>query len=80
MRLTRDTDSRRSMTWEAPPSWSLTIWAGLQGASVPVRDPWITGYVVERREFRARADGYLYFLEAEDTPIWSATMTARVGS
>ena len=78
VRLTRDTDSQRTMTWEAPPSWSLTIWAGLQGASVPVPDPWITGYVVERREFRARADGYLYFPEAEDELIWSATMT--VGS
>ncbi len=78
VRLTLDTDSQRTMTWDAPPSWSLTIWAGLQGASVPVPDPWITGYVVERREFRARADGYLYFPEPEDTPIWSATMT--VGS
>ena len=78
VRLTLDTDSRRTMTWEAPPSWSLTIWAGLQGANVPVSDPWITGYVVERREFRAREDGYLYFPEPEDTPIWSATMT--VGS
>ncbi len=78
-RLTVDTDSQRTMTWEAPPSWSLTTWAGLQGANVPVPDPWITGYVVERREFRARADGYLYFLEAEDTPIWSATMIAREG-
>ncbi len=77
--LTVDTDSQRRMTWEAPPSGSLTIERGLQGASVPVPDPWITGYVVERREFRARADGYLYFLEAEDTPIWSATMIAREG-
>ena len=77
--LTVDTDSQRRMTWEAPPSGSLTIERGLQGASVPVPDPWITGYVVERREFRAREDGYLYFLEAEDTPIWSATMTAREG-
>ena len=76
--LTVDTDSQRRMTWEAPPSGSLTIERGLQGASVPVSDPWITGYVVERREFRARADGYLYFPEPEDTPIWSATMT--VGS
>ena len=79
VRLTLDTDSQRRMTWEAPPSGSLTIERGLQGASVPVPDPWITGYVVERREFRARADGYLYFLEAEDTPIWSATMIAREG-
>ena len=78
VRLTVDTDSQRRMTWEAPPSGSLTIERGLQGASVPVSDPWITGYVVERREFRARADGYLYFPEPEDTPIWSATMT--VGS
>ena len=79
VRLTLDTDSQRRMTWEAPPSGSLTIERGLQGASVPVPDPWITGYVVERREFRAREDGYLYFLEAEDTPIWSATMIAREG-
>ena len=77
--LTVDTDSQRRMTWEAPPSGSLTIERGLQGASVPVPDPWITGYVVERREFRAREDGYLYFPEPEDTPIWSATMTAREG-
>ena len=69
VRLTRDTDSQRLMTWEAPPSWSLTIWAGLQGANVPVRDPWITGYVVERREFRVRADNYSYFLENEDWEV-----------
>ena len=76
VRLTRDTDSQRRMSWETPPSWSLTTWAGLQGANVPVRDPWITGYVVERREFRARADGYLYFSDAEeDLSLWSATMT-----
>ena len=76
VRLTRDTDSQRRMSWEAPPSWSLTTWAGLQGASVPVRDPWTTGYVVERREFRARADGYLYFSDAEeDLSLWTATMT-----
>ena len=81
VRLTRDTDSQRRMSWDAPPSWSLTAWAGLQGASVPVRDPWITGYVVERREFRARADGYLYFPdEDEDLPVWSATMTVGESS
>ena len=81
VRLTRDTDSQRRMSWDAPPSWSLTTWAGLQGASVPVRDPWITGYVVERREFRARADGYLYFSdEDEDLTIWSATMTVGESS
>ena len=76
VRLTRDTDSQRRMSWETPPSWSLTTWAGLQGATVPVPDPWITGYVVERREFRARADGYLYFSDAEeDLPVLNATMT-----
>ena len=81
VRLTRDTDSQRRMSWDAPPSWSLTAWAGLQGASVPVRDPWITGYVVERREFRARADGYLYFPdEDEDLPVWNATMTVGESS
>ena len=81
VRLTRDTDSQRRMSWETPPSWSLTTWAGLQGASVPVRDPWITGYVVERREFRARADGYLYFSDAEeDLSLWTATMTVGQSS
>ena len=81
VRLTRDTDSQRRMTWEAPPSWSLTIWAGLQGQSVPVPDPWITGYVVERREFGARADGYLYFSDAEeDLSLWNATMTVGQSS
>ena len=35
VRLTLDTDSRRSMSWDAPPSWSLTIWAGLQGRERP---------------------------------------------
>ena len=81
VRLTRDTDSQRRMTWEAPPSWSLTTWAGLQGQSVPVPDPWITGYVVERREFGARADGYLYFSDAEeDLSLWNATMTVGQSS
>ena len=81
VRLTRDTDSQRRMTWEAPPSWSLTTWAGLQGASVPVDDPWITGYLVERREFNVRADGYLYFTdEKEDVSVWSATMTVAENS
>ena len=79
--LTLDTDSQRRMTWEAPPSRSLTTWAGLQGASVLVRDPWITGYVVERREFRARADGYLYFPEVEEElSLWTATMTVGASS
>ena len=76
VRLTLDTDSQRTMTWDAPPSRSQTIRAGLQGASVPVPDPWITGYLVERREFRARADGYFYFTDTEeDLSLWNATMT-----
>ena len=69
VRLTRDTDSQRRMTWEASPSWSLTIWAGLQGGSVPARDPWITGYVVERREFNVRGGDYFYFTEDEDWEV-----------
>ena len=81
VRLTRDTDSQRSMSWDTPPSWSLTAGGGLQGQSVPVPDPWITGYVVERREFRAQADGYLYFPEVEeDLTLWSATMTVGENS
>ena len=69
VRLTRDTDSQRRMTWEASPSWSLTIGAGLQGGSVPARDPWIIGYVVERREFRGRGDDNFYLPENEDWEV-----------
>ena len=56
LRLTEDTDARRRMSWQAPPSWDLNIVAGLQGRSVPERDPWITGYEVERREFVVLGD------------------------
>ena len=76
VRLTQDTAVQRRMAWDAPPSHSLTIWAGLQGANVPVPDPWITGYRVERREFNVRGDGYFYFTEeAEELELWSATLT-----
>ena len=75
-RLTLDTDSRRRMTWEAPPSWSLTIRAGLQGASVPVRDPWITGYVVERREFRILGGDYF----SRDRGLGPGDTSRRTGS
>ena len=81
VRLTRDTDSQRRMAWDAPPSASLNIWAGLQGASVPVDDPWINGYLVERREFMTRPDDYFYFTEAaEDLTLWDATMTVGESS
>ena len=69
VRLTRDTDSQRRMGWAAPPSLDTTIMAGLQGRSLPTRDPWITGYVVERREFRVRGDDDFYFPENEDWEV-----------
>ena len=80
VRLTHDTDSQRTMTWDTPPSWTLTMQAGLKGDTVPVTDPWINGYVVERREFMTRADGYFYFSDEEDKLIWSATMTVAQSS
>ena len=80
VRLTHDTDSQRTMTWDTPPSWTLTMQAGLKGDTVPVTDPWINGYVVERREFMTRADGYFYFSDEEEELIWSATMTVGASS
>ena len=75
VRLTRDTDSQRRMAWEAPPSLDSTISAGLQGRSLPTRDPWITGYVVERREFRVRGGDDFYLPRHEDVTVWDATLT-----
>ena len=53
LRLTTDTRTRRTMTWEAPPNHYLTANRALRGdlRRGSVTDPWINGYIVERREF-----------------------------
>ena len=81
VRLTRDTQSSRELAWDAP--WDLwlstveTARAG-SGPQQVVADPWVTGYRVERREYRRTEDGGWYLPEFEEEAIWSATMT--VGS
>ena len=53
LRLTTDTQTRRSMSWDAPPSHLLTAHRAFRGqlTTGAVADPWTTGYIVERREF-----------------------------
>ena len=53
LRLTTDTRTRRTMTWEAPPNHYLTANRALRGDLTRgnVTDPWINGYIVERREY-----------------------------
>ena len=53
LRLTRDTPAQRIMTWEAPPNHYLTANRALRGdlRRGNVTDPWINGYIVERREY-----------------------------
>ena len=81
VRLTSDTRFIRELAWDAP--WDLwlstvkTARAG-SGPQQVVADPWVTGYRVERREYRRTEDGGWYLPEVEEEAIWSATMT--VGS
>ena len=76
VRLTSDTRFIRELAWDAP--WDLwlstvkTARAG-SGPQQVVADPWVTGYRVERREYRRTEDGGWFLPEVE--VIWSATMT-----
>ena len=83
-RLTYDTQSRRSMAWDAPPDpWLTTVYAAREGQmrNSAVTDPWRTTYQVERREFQwlDPAEREWYVPEYLDgSTFWTATMT--VGS
>ena len=51
VRFTRDTQSRRSLSWVAPPSHHLTMERAFRGETTrPVADPW-DNYRVERGEY-----------------------------
>ena len=67
------------LAWDAPRDpWLSTVKTARAGAGSQqvVRDPWIDGYRVERREYRVDDLGDWYL--PRDWDIWSATMT--VGS
>ena len=60
VRLTHDTRSSRRLAWDAPRDpWLTTVLTARVGSG-PQRvtlDPWVTGYRVERREYRRTEDG-----------------------
>ena len=60
VRLTLDTQSSRRLAWDAPRDpWLTTVKTARAGAG-PQRvalDPWVTGYRVERREYRRTEGG-----------------------
>ncbi len=60
VRLTLDTQSSRRLAWDAPRDpWLTTVKTARAGAG-PQRvalDPWVTGYRVDRREYRRTEDG-----------------------
>ena len=70
VRLTHDTPSSRRLAWDAPRGrWLTTVKtarAGL-GRQQVTRDPWVTGYRVERREYRRNEDGNWFLAGDWDT-------------
>ena len=59
VRLTHDTQSSRGLAWDAPwDPWLSTVYTARAGFGhqQEVTDPWITGYRVERREYRMTED------------------------
>ena len=86
VRLALDTRLSRELVWDAPQDpWLTTVktaretaraGAGPQQPQQVATGPWVTGYRVERREYRTTGDGDWYLPETD--PIWSAEMT--VGS
>ena len=78
VRLTHDSQSSRGLAWDAPwDPWLTTFYTARAGSGRQqvVAEPWVTGYRVERREYRRTVDGDWYFPEVEEELIWSATMT-----
>ena len=60
VRLTLDTQSSRRLAWDAPRDpWLTTVKTARAGAGPQrvERDPWVTGYRVERREYRRTEGG-----------------------
>ena len=70
VRLTQDSRTSRVLAWDAPRDRRLTTVKtaragdGPDSEQVVVRNPWVTGYRVERHEYRRTGDGG-YVLEGE---------------
>ena len=81
VRLTQNNQSRRTLAWEAPPHYGLILEQVLERRRGSLTDPWLTGYMVERRQYTVRPgaknpDNYsVQFPEYEDVTLWSTTLT-----
>ena len=61
VRITQDTQGSRELKWDAPRERRLTTVETARvgtGRQQVVLDPWVTGYRVERQEYRRTGDGY----------------------
>ena len=70
VRLTHDTPSSRRLAWDAPRDrWLTTVKTARAGfgRQQVTRDPWVTGYRVERREYRRNEDGNWFLAGDWDT-------------
>ena len=60
VRLTHDAQTSRGLAWDAPrDSWLTTVRTARAGSGRQqvTLDPWVTGYRVERHEYRRKEDG-----------------------
>ena len=49
VRFTRNSQGRRTLAWDAAPHHGLVLEQVLEGRGGSLEDPWLTGYMVERR-------------------------------
>ena len=78
VRLTHDTQSSRGLAWDAPRDpWLSTLKTARAGPGRQqvVSGPWVSGYRVERREYRRTEDGGWWLVPYLATETWTATMT-----
>ena len=67
VRLTHDTQNSRGLAWDAPRDpWLTTVLTARAGTGLQqvTLDPWVTGYRVERREYR-RTEGGGWVLQGD---------------
>ena len=78
VRLTQDTQFIRGLAWDAPwDPWLSTVHTARAGSGSQqvVADPWVTGYRVERREYRRTVEGDWYFPEVDEETLLATTLT-----
>ena len=75
VRLTHDTRSSRGLAWGGPRDpWLTTVKTARAGSGLQqvTLDPWVTGYRVERHEYRRTEDGG-WVLQGDWEPLWDET-------